>query len=165
MIEEKVRILFVDDDGLVLSSLKRTLRGFPWEVHFCGDPTQALQMVEALRIDVVVSDQAMPGLSGVDLLTALATKHEDVVRVMMTGHGDHDLAMRAINQGNVFRFIDKPWNDAALKVVLQDAATLALRRRQEQQERRAALTGRSSVRLHSDQAKSLFDQKPALIRR
>lgn len=157
MIEELVRILFVDDDQLVLGSLRRTLRGFPWEVHFCGDPTDAVRMVEELRIDVIVTDQAMPQMSGVDLLSSLAAHHEHVVRVMMTGHGDRHLAMRAINDCHVFRFIDKPWNDAALKVTLQDAATLALRRRQEESERRAALTGRSSVRLHRDQAQSLFD--------
>ncbi|MDP2342758.1 MAG: response regulator [Deltaproteobacteria bacterium] len=155
LIEARVRILFVDDDGLVLSSLKRSLRGYPWDVHFCGDPTKARQMVEELRIDVVVSDQAMPGMSGLELLASLPG--DDIVRVMMTGHGDHTLALRAINEGHVFRFIDKPWNDAALKVTLQDAANLALRRRQDAQERRAALTGRGSVRMHRDAAQSLFD--------
>jgi DNA-binding NtrC family response regulator len=155
MIEEMVRILFVDDDALVLSSLRRSLRGYPWEVHFCSDPTEARSLVDELRIDVIVSDEAMPGMSGMQLLSSLAG--DDVVRVMMTGHGDRSLAMRAINEANVFRFIDKPWNDAALKVTLQDAASLALRRRQEARERRAALTGRSSVRMHKDAAQSLFD--------
>ena len=156
MIEESVRILFVDDDQLVLGALRRTLRGFPWEVHLCSDPLEARAIVNELRIDVVVSDEAMPGMTGLQLLTTIGRDNEDVVRVMMTGHGDRTLALRAINEGNVFRFIDKPWNDAALKVTLQDAAALALRRRQERQEHRGALTGRGSVRLHLDSAQNLF---------
>ncbi len=157
MLDEVVRILFVDDDQLVLNALRRTLRSSPWEVHLCVDSTDALRMVRDERIDVVVTDQAMPQLSGVELLSLLAVDHDQVVRVMMTGHGDHDLAMRAINEGNVFRFVDKPWNDAALNTILTDAATLALRRRQEDQERRAMLTGRVSVRVRRDEAQSLFD--------
>ena len=67
--------------------------------------------------------------------------------MMMTGHADRELALRAINEGHVYRLIEKPWSDAALRLALHDAAHLALRRRQDEQERRAIQTGRSSIRL------------------
>jgi response regulator RpfG family c-di-GMP phosphodiesterase len=147
MLEERVNVLFVDDEELVLSALRRTLKTVPWSVQFCSDPEKALEIVQRERIDVVISDHAMPGLSGVDLLAMLRHSHEHVVRMMMTGHSDRELALRAINEGHVYRFIEKPWSDAALRMALHDAAHLALRRRREEQERRAALTGRGSVRL------------------
>lgn len=149
MIEERVRILFVDDEELVLNALRRTLKSVSWQVSFTSDPERALKMVESEGIDVVVSDHAMPGLTGVDLLAVLRRTQDHVVRMMMTGHADRELALRAINEGHVYRLIEKPWSDAALRMALHDAAHLALRRRQEEQERRSSLAGRSSVRLRS----------------
>lgn len=147
MIEERVRILFVDDEELVLNALRRTLKAAPYQLTFTNDPEKALKLVEADAIDVVVSDHAMPGLTGVDLLAVLRRTQEHVVRLMMSGHADRDLALRAINEGNVYRFIEKPWSDSALRTALNEAAQLALQRRREEQERRASLLGRSSVRL------------------
>lgn len=147
MIEERVRILFVDDEELVLNALRRTLKTVSWQVSFTNDPERALKLVEAGEVDVVVSDHAMPGLTGIDFLAVLRRTQEHVVRMMMTGHADRELALRAINEGHVYRLIEKPWSDAALRMALHDAAHLALRRRQEEQERRAPLAGRSSIRL------------------
>lgn len=147
MFEERVRVLFVDDEELVLNALRRTLRSSPWDLSFCDNPEEALQMLQDESFDVVVSDHAMPGMNGVDFLAVLRRTQEHVVRIMMTGHSDHELALRAINEGHVYRFIEKPWSDAAMRLALHDAAELALRRRREDQERRAALTGRGSVRL------------------
>lgn len=147
MLEERVKVLFVDDEALVLGALRRTLKNVRWELFFCDNPEKALKIVEDEHIDVVVSDHAMPGLTGVDLLAVLRRTQENVVRMMMTGHADRELALRAINEGHVYRFIEKPWSDAALRMALHDAAHLALRRRQEEQERRSALAGRGSVRL------------------
>ena len=147
MIEERVRVLFVDDEELVLNALRRTLKNVSWQCSFTSDPERALKIVEEESIDVVVSDHAMPGLTGVDLLAVLRRTQDHVVRMMMTGHADRELALRAINEGHVYRLIEKPWSDAALRLALHDAAHLALRRRQDEQERRASQTGRSSIRL------------------
>ena len=147
MLEDRVNILFVDDEELVLNALRRTLKATQWSLSFCNDPQKAVAIVAEQNIDVVVSDHAMPGMSGVDLLAILRRDHEPVVRMMMTGHSDRELSMRAINEGHVYRFIEKPWSDTALRLALHDAAHLALRRRREEQERRSALTGRGSIRL------------------
>jgi len=145
--EERVKVLFVDDEELVLNALRRTLRGVSCDLSFCGDPEEALELVQRESFDVVVSDHAMPVMNGIDFLAVLRRTQEHIVRMMMTGHSDHELAMRAINEGHVYRLIEKPWSDAALRLALHDAAQLALRRRSEDQERRANLTGRGSVRL------------------
>ncbi len=147
MLEDRVHILFVDDEDLLLRSLRRTLRATPWQLTFVNDPRQVVQIVGEQKVDVVVSDHTMPGMSGVDLLAALRLEHEPVVRMMMTGHSDRALALRAINEGHVFRFIEKPWSEGTLHLALAHAAELALRRRREEQERRSALTGRGSIRL------------------
>lgn len=145
--EEPVRVLFVDDEMLVLQALRCTLRDLPYDLTFVSDPYDALRQAQTLPFDVVVSDHAMPGMTGIELLSALQAERDDTVRLMMTGHGDRTLALRAINEGHVDRLIDKPWDDQALRAALHDAAELALRRRRTEQERRAALTGRGSVRL------------------
>lgn len=145
--EEPVRVLFVDDEVLVLHALRRTLRDLPYDLTFVSDPYDALRQAQTDGFDVVVSDHAMPGMTGIELLSALRVEREDTVRLMMTGHGDRVLALRAINEGHVYRFIDKPWDDQALRAALHDAVEVALRRRRAEQERRAALAGRGSVRL------------------
>jgi DNA-binding NtrC family response regulator len=108
------RILVVDDDIEVLDALQRQLRG-----HF--DVTATCEAKEAIRLAVssgpfavVVSDLRMPGLDGVSLLYLIRQAAPETVRVLLTGDGDMEAAISAINQGNIFRFLTKPCPSAAL---------------------------------------------------
>ena len=131
MTEQATRFLFIDDDELVLSALRRALRREPIEVFFTSDPELAFRMVKDNNIDVVVSDHSMPAMTGVEFFAILRRLHEGVRRVMMTGQSDLEITMGAINNGRVERFIEKPWTNQDLCRILRelDAEVRAARRK------------------------------------
>jgi putative nucleotidyltransferase with HDIG domain len=114
-------VLFVDDEINILKAVKRLLRNEPWEVLCASRPQEALEMLDTAPVQVVVSDQRMPEMSGVDLLAAVRERHTDVVRMMLTGYTEMNVAVEAINRGEIFRLITKPWNDEELKATLRQA--------------------------------------------
>lgn len=120
MKNDTVRILFIDDEDLVLNSLRRALRNESFETFFTTDPEQAFRLVKEESIDIVVSDQSMPNMSGTEFLGILRRLHEHVVRVMLTGQSDRETTLNAINDGHVHRFLDKPWDNVKLRTVLHE---------------------------------------------
>ncbi len=114
-------VLFVDDEVNILKAVKRLLRHEPWEVVCAARPHEALDLLDTAAVQVVVSDQRMPEMSGVDLLAAVRERHPDVVRMMLTGYTEMNVAVEAINRGEIFRLITKPWNDEELKATLRQA--------------------------------------------
>ncbi|MBM4281969.1 MAG: response regulator [Deltaproteobacteria bacterium] len=148
MTETRARILFIDDDELILNALRRTLRKEPFECFFSNDPEMAMRIVKDERIDIVVSDHSMPGMTGIEFFALLVRLHKHVMRVMMTGQADRATTVRAINDGQVHRFIDKPWNDDEIKAMLAD---LAQQVRAREFEARAADGRRPSARFKTVQ--------------
>jgi putative nucleotidyltransferase with HDIG domain len=114
-------VLFVDDEVNILKAVKRLLRNEPWEVQCASRPQEALELLDTQAVQVVVSDQRMPEMSGVDFLAAVRECHPDVVRMMLTGYTEMNVAVEAINRGEIFRLITKPWNDEELKATLRQA--------------------------------------------
>lgn len=119
---EPVRILFVDDETLVLNALKRALRNDGHLVFFTDDPETAFRIVAAENIDIVVTDQSMPNMTGTEFLSILSRLHESVVRVMLTGQADRETALAAVNEGHIHRFLEKPWDNEKLRAVLKELA-------------------------------------------
>jgi len=116
------KILLVDDDNSILDGYRRSLsREFPMETAVGGQ--QALQMVaESGPYAVVVSDMRMPGMDGIQLLSKIKALSPDTIRVMLTGNADTDTAVNAINEGSIFRFLNKPCS----KEVMAKTLTAAL---------------------------------------
>nr|WP_320131124.1 response regulator [uncultured Holophaga sp.] len=112
------KILLVDDDENVLQGYYRNLsRLFPIEVAMGGE--QALQAMEDHGpFAVVVADMRMPGMDGLELLKIIKERWPEVIRVMLTGNADQGTAMDAVNQGEVFRFLTKPYSPDLMKTVL-----------------------------------------------
>ncbi|MBI1945885.1 MAG: response regulator [Deltaproteobacteria bacterium] len=125
-----IKILFVDDEQLILSALRRSLRREGFELYFTADPSAAARLVGEHQIDIVVSDYMMPEQSGVEVLALIGRLHQHTVRIMMTGQADREATIRAINEGNIHRFIEKPWDDAELKRILHEVARSIQVRRQ-----------------------------------
>ncbi len=102
------KILLVDDDCNILDAYRRSLsREFLMETAL--GPEQALKLLaQDDPFAVVVSDMRMPGMDGIQLLNAIKTQSPDTVRVMLTGNADMDTAIKAINEGSIFRFLNKP---------------------------------------------------------
>lgn len=119
---EPIRILFVDDEQSVLNALKRSMRKEGYKLLLTTDVEDALRLIGAESVDVVVSDHLMPSMTGIEFLALASRLHPNVIRIMLTGQADVDMAIRAINEGQVNRFLTKPWDDAQLKFVLRDAA-------------------------------------------
>jgi two-component system, probable response regulator PhcQ len=111
-------VLVVDDEENVLSALRRTLRREGYTVLTAAQPVEAFAVLRTAPVDVVLSDNLMPNMSGLDFLKEVRALHPDVVRIMLTGHADVSTAMEAINEGEIYRFLTKPWEDAELKVAL-----------------------------------------------
>ncbi|HKK52780.1 MAG TPA: response regulator, partial [Myxococcota bacterium] len=104
-------VLFVDDEVNILKALQRLLRGEPFEVLTASHASEALELIDRRQPQVIVSDQRMPEISGVDFLASVRDRHNDVVRMMLTGYTDMTIAVEAINRGEIYRLITKPWND------------------------------------------------------
>jgi CheY-like chemotaxis protein len=116
------KILLVDDEPNVLDGYRRTLgREFKLETAVGGQEALAL-IGEKGPYAVVVSDMRMPGMDGVQLLSRVKTQSPDTIRVMLTGHADMETAINAINEGSIFRFLNKP----ATKEIMAKTLTAAL---------------------------------------
>ena len=113
-------ILLVDDDQESLHSMRRAMRKQPFQLLLAPCGEDALRMLETNAVEVVVSDERMPSMSGSDLLARVATQYPDTVRIMLTGEASIEAAQRAINQGQVFRLLTKPVEPCELAQVIQD---------------------------------------------
>jgi DNA-binding NtrC family response regulator len=125
-------VLFVDDEPNVLSALRRALRREPYSCLFAEGPDEALEMLAENDIDLVVSDHLMPSMDGLTFLKKVREMYPQVVRVILTGHADLEMAIEAINEGEVYRFLTKPWNDVELKITLKQLLDFIEVRRQNQ---------------------------------
>jgi response regulator RpfG family c-di-GMP phosphodiesterase len=118
---EQQTVLFVDDEVNILKAVQRLFRNEPFRVLAASRAREALELLENESPQVVVTDQRMPEMSGVDLLSAVRERHPDVVRMMLTGYTEIDVAVEAINRGAIYRLITKPWNDEELKATIRQA--------------------------------------------
>lgn len=124
--EMNKKVLFVDDEPNVLQSIRRSLRK-QFELDTAEGGEEALQMLASNdEYAIVVSDMRMPGMNGVELLSQAKQKWPDTVRMMLTGNADQQTAVDAVNEGDVFRFLNKPCDAEALA----SAVTLGLRQHQ-----------------------------------
>ena len=118
---EKNKILLVDDEQNILKALRRTLFREPHEVFtaLCG--SEGLQVMETHPIDLVISDQMMPGMTGVAFLRQVRERWPDTIRIMLTGENSMDAAVTAINDGEVYRFLTKPIENEDFRMTIRSA--------------------------------------------
>ena len=119
-------ILLVDDDEDSLLLLKRILSSNDYEILIATSARQALKMLSEHNVKVVVSDQQMPGMSGVEFLQRVRSLFPDTVRVMLSGHTEFDTVSNAINKGEIFRFLAKSWDKEQLRRDIREAFELGM---------------------------------------
>ncbi len=107
-------VLFVDDEEYVLNAVARMFIGSEWRILRAASAEEALLIIGKEEIAVLVSDNLMPGIKGVELLSRVKSISPDTVKILMTGHADIPTAIEAINRGEVFRFVEKPWDNTVL---------------------------------------------------
>ena len=106
---EKRTVLFVDDEALLLRALERGLSEEPYRKLFAGSGKEALEVLDQNEVHVIVTDMRMPEMSGLDLLRVVKDRYPHIVRVVLSGYTQVNTLLMAINHGEIFRFITKPW--------------------------------------------------------
>lgn len=118
---ERAPILIVDDEPHVIASLQRLLRSEPYRVLSATDASQALDIIRQEPVQLVMCDHRMPGMTGTELMQHVKVTRPDVVRIIITGYLDVNTAVEAVNKGEVFRFVTKPWNDDEVRLIIRQA--------------------------------------------
>jgi len=114
-------ILCVDDEPHILSSLRRLLKPHGYQFLGAGSAEEGIALLDSEKIDLVISDMRMPGMQGSEFLGIARERWPSVVRVMLTGYSDVSSTIEAINKGEIYRYISKPWNDLEVLGVLNQA--------------------------------------------
>jgi response regulator RpfG family c-di-GMP phosphodiesterase len=122
--EPKARLLFVDDEERVVNLLRTMFRS-EYEVYTATSGREALEIVSAQPIDVIVSDQRMPEMVGIELLSEVRKRSPATMRILLTGYADLTAIIGSVNEGEVFRFITKPWDHGEIKRIIAEAAQIA----------------------------------------
>ncbi len=122
MSEKKLRLLIVDDEENILHALRRTLRKEPFEIETASNAREAAEKFYEKPFDIVISDYKMPGINGLEFLKWVRDNYPDTIRIVLTGQADLEVAVEAINEGEIYRFFTKPWDDEELRLSLRIAA-------------------------------------------
>lgn len=115
------KLLLVDDEENVISSLKRAFMDEEFEVFSANSGQQGLAMLAKEQIHVIISDEKMPGMSGAEFLSEAKKLYPETIRFMLTGQASIEAAMKAINEGEIYRFFTKPWDDLQLIFAIRSA--------------------------------------------
>ncbi|QXI16819.1 HD domain-containing phosphohydrolase [Pseudomonas hamedanensis] len=145
---QRPKVLLVDDEESILNSLRRLLRGQPYDVLLATSGAQALEILAQQPVDLVMSDARMPNMDGASLLAQVRQRWPATMRIMLTGYADPTAIIKAINDGQIHRYISKPWNDEELLVILRQSLEHQHSERERQRLERLA-------RVQNDQLKLL----------
>ena len=122
---EKAKLLFVDDEERIVNLLRTMFRN-DYEVHTATSGVQALEIIAKHRINVIISDQRMPEMLGIELLSKVRKYSPAPMRILLTGYSDLTAIIGSVNDGEVFRFINKPWDHDEIKEIVAQAAEASL---------------------------------------
>jgi len=114
-------LLLVDDEPNIISALQRLLRRDGYTILSCEGPHQAMKILDERPVDVILSDQRMPGMSGVEFLRKVKLTYPDTVRIVLSGYADLQFITDAINEGAIYKFLTKPWDDDQLRLRVREA--------------------------------------------
>ena len=148
-------LLLVDDEENILNSLRRVLRSEPYKLLTCNSGEAALQLFAEQPIDLVISDARMPGMDGAALLAQVQQRWPNCLRILLTGYADLTTTVKAINEGQIYRYISKPWDDNELRLIIRQA--LAFQHSERERLRLEALTRNTNFNPPADLVKQVPD--------
>lgn len=114
-------LLLVDDEPNILAALQRLLRRDGYTILASDDPLKALDILSGQHVDVILSDQRMPTMSGVEFLRRAKETHPESIRIVLSGYTDLQFITDAINEGAIYKFLTKPWDDEQLRAQIREA--------------------------------------------
>ena len=114
-------LLFVDDEANILSSLKRVFRPFGYRIFTAESGADGLEVMAREKVDLVISDMRMPTMNGAQFLEQVRRNWPDAVRILLTGYADIGSTIDAINKGQIYRYVSKPWEDNDIVITVRQA--------------------------------------------
>ncbi|WP_186756258.1 response regulator [Echinicola salinicaeni] len=118
--KEKIRILYVDDEENNLQAFKATFRR-EYKVHLAISAEEGREILKSKEIDLIITDQRMPEETGVEFLESIIPLYPDPIRILLTGYTDIQAVIDAINKGQVYHYLTKPWEEDYMKTVIKNA--------------------------------------------
>ncbi len=123
---QRPSVMIVDDEEMVITSVQAFLQlETEFDVNGFTDPEEAARFAETRPVDVAVSDYLMPKMNGIQLLGRIKSLQPEASRVLLTGHADKQSAIQAINEVALFQYLEKPWDNAQLLLVIRSGAERA----------------------------------------
>lgn len=130
--EESATLLFVDDEANILSSLKRLFRPLGYRIFTAESGAQGLEIMAREAVDLVISDMRMPEMNGAQFLEKAREKWPDTVRILLTGYAEVGATIDAINKGQIYRYVSKPWEDNDITLIVKHALQQKMLEREKQ---------------------------------
>ena len=114
-------VVVVDDEEMVLTSLRSFLSlETEYDVQTYKSPQEALAALKDQRLDLIISDYLMPRMNGIEFLLEVKKLHPFATRILLTGYADKENAIKAINEVGLYQYVEKPWDNDQLKIVIQN---------------------------------------------
>jgi len=151
MADKKISVLYVDDEENNLFSFKAVFR-VKYQVYTAISGDEALKILSEKPIEIIITDQRMPNMTGVEFLEQVIEKFPDPMRVLLTGYADMNAVVDAVNKGKIFHYLSKPWNEEELDITINRAYEAYLQKEKLKEENK--LLGTSN-----DQLEFLLRQK------
>ena len=156
-------ILFVDDETSVLRAMNRLFRKQNVTVLTAPSGAQGLELLDQHSISVVVSDQRMTKMCGTDFLKKVRAWYPDTVRCILSGYAEMDSVIAAINDGNVYRFMYKPWDDTEIVATVNECLTVAVSKAKERRDRASLEIRATALEQESVQFAELIELQKTLL--
>jgi response regulator RpfG family c-di-GMP phosphodiesterase len=117
MSDKKINILYVDDEENNLISFKAAFR-IKYNIHIAISAEEAMKILDSKPIEIIITDQRMPNITGVEFLEKVIQKSVDPMRILLTGYADMNAVIDAVNKGKIFHYLSKPWNEEELDMTI-----------------------------------------------
>tara|TARA_B100000809_G_C15055486_1_gene500507 strand:- start:354 stop:824 length:471 start_codon:yes stop_codon:yes gene_type:complete len=128
-LEIKINVLYVDDEVNNLSAFKATYRRL-YNIYTAESAKEGRDILDEKDIEIILTDQRMPSVTGVEFLQSIIKDHPDPIRILVTGYSDVTAVIDAVNKGQIYRYIAKPWDNEDLKITIDKAfETFSLRKK------------------------------------
>jgi response regulator RpfG family c-di-GMP phosphodiesterase len=120
MSDKKIDILYVDDEENNLVSFKATFR-LKYNVLIASSADAAIKILETKPVEIIITDQRMPQMTGIEFLEKIIDKYPDPIRILLTGYADMNAVIDAVNKGKIFHYLSKPWSEQELSETIKKA--------------------------------------------
>jgi response regulator RpfG family c-di-GMP phosphodiesterase len=120
MPEKKIDVLYVDDEENNLVSFKATFR-LKYNIAIATSAEAAMKILETKPAEIIITDQRMPNITGIEFLEKVIEKYPDPIRILLTGYADMNAVIDAVNKGKIFHYLSKPWDEKELDETIKNA--------------------------------------------